>query len=99
MWQNVVRDDRYLYYHGNISPSRHRQYILNILYMMYQDWSRWVVNNELEAGRPYMKAKQHIENYIPERDWEYWSGDWLDDDTLTVTGNITIMSQLFVISV
>ena len=46
-----------------------------------------------------MKAKQHIENYIPERDWEYWSDDWLDDDTLTVTGNITIMSQLFVKSV
>ena len=67
--------------------------------MMYQDWSRWVVNNELEAGRPYMKAKQQIENYIPERDWEYWSDDWLDDDTLTVTGNITIMSQLFVKSV
>ena len=46
----------------------------------------WVVNSEVSDGAASIKSKKQGLVFLPVRGWQYWSGTWKDDDTLTVAG-------------
>ena len=83
VWQSLVRDDRYLFYHGK---TKHLNKELPIL-IFQGDWLRWVVNPKVSDEPPVIMTKKTGLIYIPVEGWQYEEdGTWQDDDALTVIG-------------
>ena len=57
--------------------------------MIFPEYSEWIVNDAVdEDTKAYIKSKKKGQTYIPVGGWQYGDGVWLDDDTLSVTGNM-----------
>ena len=87
MWQNVVRDDRYLFYDGN------ERFFFSLTFrnvIFPGKTSEWIVNDAVDENTgAYIKSNKKGLIYIPVGGWQYSdNGPWRDDDTLSVTGNM-----------
>ena len=88
VWQSTVRDDRYLFYNG-IQKFFFSLQLRNVIFPGLT--SSWIVSFAVDNNTgAYIKSKKRGQTYIPVGGWKYGDGvgGWLDDDTLSVTGNM-----------
>ena len=59
--------------------------------MIFPEYSEWIVYYEVDDNTAaYIKSKRKGQTYIPVGGWQYGDGGggWLDDDNMSVTGNM-----------
>ena len=54
----------------------------------------WVLSSEISDGAAAIKSRKKGLVSPPVRGWQYWSGTWKDDDTLTVAGKHYQLSDI-----